>query len=165
LEGLSELNVNLFDKLANYMNKHDYKANKHGGQYFSSKLLPSEDTSPTNVNEVKESIVNKLVQKQKILNSEEISEMVSAYESGLTINQLAKQFCCHRTTISQHLKTQDVKIRNRLSEDLVEKAIELYESGLSCAKIGKMIRVADTTILYRLHKRGVRVRGRHDWQK
>lgn len=145
------------------MNKHDYKADKHGSQYVSSKSLPSEDTSPAKANEVKERVVNKLVQKQKILSAEEISELVIAYKSGLTVYQLAKQFGCHRTTVSQHLKTQGVKMRNRpLSEAQINEAVRLYKSGLSCLKIGRIIGADDTTILKRLHERGVRVRGAHE---
>lgn len=164
--GLSELNVNLFDKLANYMNKHDYKADKYEGQYFSSKLLPSEDKSLINVNGAKERVVNELVQKQKILSAEEISELVIAYKSGLTAYQLAEQFGCHRTTVSQHLKLQGLKMRRcPLSNDQIDKAVKLYESGLSCAKVGNIIGANDTTILKRLRERGVRVRGAHERKK
>jgi len=84
------------------------------------------------------------------------------YESGLSVYQLADKFGCHRSTVSQHLKLQGVKMRKRpLSEIQIDEAIRLYESGLSCAKVGKIIGADTGTIHRRLRERGVVLRGAH----
>ena len=161
--GLSDLNANLFERALRYKHKLDYNAIGTEPQYNETLSLQSKDTSLSKPDVFQERTVKRLIQQQKILNSEEISEMVIVYKSGLTVYQLAKQFGCHRTTVSQHLKAQGIKIRNRpLSEVQIDEAIRLYESGLSCLKIGKIIGANDTTILKRLRERGVRVRGAHE---
>ena len=144
--GLSDPDTNLFDRALRYKSNLYYKA------------IETEQQDDN----FQERTVKQLTQQQKILSAGEISEVVTAYKSGLTIYQLAKQFNCHRTTISRHLQTQGVEMRNRpLSETQIDEAVKLYELGLSCLKIGKIIGADDTTILRRLRKRGVVVRSRY----
>lgn len=145
--GLSDPDTNLFDRALRYKSKLDYKA------------IEAEQQD----NKTHERTVKRLTQQQKILSTEEISEVVTAYKSGLNIYQLAKQYRCHRTTISYHIKEQGIRMRNRpLSEAQIDEAVKLYESGSSCLKIGKIIGVDDTTILRRLRERGVKMRGVHE---
>lgn len=163
---LSELNLNLFDKLSNYNNKHKYIGVKPESQDFTTELSLSSDSTSISKRPSSERVISKLVQRQKRLSTDEVSEIVNSYKSGLNIYQLAKQYNCHRTTISYHLKEHGVKMRNRpLSEAQVNEAVKLYESGLSCLKIGKIIGADDTTILRRLRERGVGVRGAHERMK
>lgn len=154
--GLSDLNSHLSERVLIYKKRLD-KPDSCG---ITSTVLQSQDSGDTA--EAQQPIVRGLKQYQKILSPQEISELITAYQSGLTTYQLAKQFGCHRNTVSLHLKSNGIKIRNRpLSETQIDEAVRLYESGLSCVKIGKIIGADDTTILKRLRERGVRLRGAH----
>ena len=149
---LSDTDTNSFARVLKYKDSIDYKIAAAESQ--ETKLQISESN---------ERIVNRLHQPQKILNDNEISELIVGYKSGLTIYQLAKQFGCHRTTVSQHLKNQGVEMRNRpLTKTQVDEVIRLYESGLSCVKVGKIIGVDAETVHRRLRERGVVLRGVHE---
>lgn len=101
---LSDLDTNYFTRVIKYKNSVDYVVAEAESQGPStSAQLP----------ESKERIVKRLHQPQKILSEEEISELVVGYKSGLAVYQLAKQFGCHRTTVSQHLKAKGIEMRNR----------------------------------------------------
>ena len=96
-------------------------------------------------------IVCKIKQKQKRLNDDEITELIEAYKSGLTVYQCAEKFGCHRTTVSMHLKANNVKIRRQpLSEKQINEAKKLYKSGLSYVKIGNILEVDAETVRKRL---------------
>lgn len=96
LVGLSELNINLFDKLSNYINKHyhidcESQLQNSARSLYHNDILPSSSTSlNTDLGDASERIVNKLVQQQKILSAKEISEIVNAYESGLPCVKVGK---------------------------------------------------------------------------
>lgn len=148
--GLSDPDTNLFERALRYKNNLGHKA------------IEAEQQN----NNAQEKTIKRLTQQQKILSSEEISELVTAYKSGLTVYQLAKQFDCHRTTISRHLQAQGVEMRNRpMTESQIDEAVKLYESGLSCAKVGEIIGVDNKTIHRRLREREVKMRGTHDWKR
>ncbi|MDD3035349.1 MAG: hypothetical protein PHO93_00325 [Candidatus Saccharimonadaceae bacterium] len=145
--GLSDPDTNLFERALRYKSNLDYKAND----------VEQQD------DEVQERTVKRLTQQQKILSAEEISKVIEAYKSGLTIYQLAERFDCHRTTISRHLLAQGVEMRNRpMTEAQIDEAVKLYKSGLSCVKVGKIVGVDGKTVLNRLRDRGVRVRGANE---
>jgi DNA-binding CsgD family transcriptional regulator len=90
-----------------------------------------------------------------------VDELVLAYESGLTVYELAKRFKCHRTTVSGHLRARRVVMRLKpMTEEDVDRAVELYESGLSFVKVGDRLGRDGETIRQRLIERGVERRGR-----
>lgn len=47
------------------------------------------------------------------LKSEEVDEMVRAYEAGSTPNEMAARFQVHRTTVMANLRRRGVTIRPR----------------------------------------------------
>jgi DNA-binding CsgD family transcriptional regulator len=149
---LSDTDTNRFTRVLKYKYSIDYK------------IAETESQEPKlQVSESNERIVKRLHQPQKILSDEEVSELIIGYKSGLTIYQLAKQFGCHRTTVSQHLKSRGVEMRNRpLTEKQIDEVARLYESGLSCTKVGKIIGVDGETVHRRLRERGVVMRGAHE---
>ena len=164
---LSDIDTNNFNKVFKYKNSVNYKIAEAESRESLSQLPESQGASVQVNNiepgETQERIVKRLHQPQKILSKEEISELVVGYKSGLTIYQLAKQFGCHRTTVSQHLKAKGIEMRNRpLTQTQVDEIVRLYESGLSCAKVGKIINVDGETVHRRLRERGVRMRGVHE---
>lgn len=115
--------------------------------------------STTNNNET---VITHLRQEQRILSDEEITKIIIGYSNGLTMKQLANQFNCHRTTISQKLKVTGITIRMRSpTKEQVNKIITLYESGLSLENIGKIFNMSATTIMYCLKKQGIKTRDSH----
>jgi DNA-binding CsgD family transcriptional regulator len=102
-------------------------------------------------------------QHQRRLSSSEIAELVIEYSSGATTYELASRFGCHRTTVSELLKSHDVTLRRApLNEEQIDRAAELYETGLSLAKVGKLLSANAETVRQQLLARGVRLRGPHD---
>lgn len=107
--------------------------------------------------------VKKIRQQQKRLDEDEIGQLVAEYRAGSTIYGLAAKFGCHRTTVSEHLRTHGVQMRLRpLTEERIREAVRLYGSGLSSAKVGERVGATDKTVLARLRERGVVVRDAHD---
>jgi hypothetical protein len=102
-------------------------------------------------------------QRQKRLAASEVDEIVAAYRSGLNIYQLSKQFGCHRSTISNHLKSRGVAMRlTPLTAAQVDRAMELYGTGLSLVNVGVLVGADAETVRQHLIKRGVQVRGPHE---
>ena len=97
---------------------------------------------------------HQLLQKQTRLSEDEIQIVIKQYIGGMNINQLAKKYHCHRTTISQHLKNHGVEIRDlSIPDHFIDKAADLYCSGLSYSKIGKRLGFDGETIRKKLKKR------------
>ncbi|WP_454173149.1 hypothetical protein [Microbacterium maritypicum] len=82
-------------------------------------------------------------------------QIVEAYMAGGTVYDLAREFDCHRVTISAVLKRRGVTLR-RLSpsDEQVSEMIRLYESGLSLSKVGERLGFNATTVLHRLRAAG-----------
>ena len=100
-------------------------------------------------------------QKQKWLEPHEVDDLVRAYESGMTVYELAKRFGCHRTTVSGHLQARGTAMRLApMSEEDVDRASELYKSGLSFAEVGAALGRDGETIRQQLKRRGITGRGR-----
>ena len=86
-------------------------------------------------------------------------QIVEAYIAGGTVYELAREFDCHRVTISAVLKRRGVTLR-RLSpsDEQVAEMIRLYESGLSLSKVGERLGFNATTVLHRLRAAGHTIR-------
>jgi AraC-like DNA-binding protein len=91
--------------------------------------------------------------KQKRLNEQEIQQIIAGYKNGLSMDELASNFGCYRTTISQKLKAAGATIR-RLppSDNQIAKMVELYQSGLTLEDVGKRIGKSARTVLKYLQK-------------
>ena len=98
-------------------------------------------------------------QAQNRLTSEQIAGLVTAYQVGSTVLELAESFSIHRTTVLRHLKYQQVPRRRfRLNQIDIEKAVHLYTLGKSCETIAFELRVGASTIRRDLKKAGVELR-------
>lgn len=101
-------------------------------------------------------------QHQKQFDKDEVSQLVAHYQAGATVYELADQFDCHRTTVSDHLKSRGVKMRlTALTEEQVQEAVRLYESGHSLKSVGQQVGANAETVRSHMRKRGVCVRGPH----
>lgn len=86
-------------------------------------------------------------QVQRRLRPHEIAELVVAYQSGATLQELAGRYRVRRDTVSLLLERAGVPRRyRRLNPADVEGAVRLYRSGQSLATIGKQLRVEPSTV-------------------
>lgn len=101
------------------------------------------------------------------LQSWEIEDLVAAYNSGRTIQQLSRQFLVHRTTVMAVLGRQDVPRRPhglKLDEQAVQHAALLYADGLSLLKIAARFDVDPSTVGSALRRAGITLRPRRGWE-
>lgn len=111
--------------------------------------------------------VKQLHQEQKRLSPEEKEIIIAEYSSGRTTYDLAKQFGCHRRTISSILKSHGVKVdkckaRKKLD---VDKVIAMYTELHTSEEIAKCFGVSSQSILVCLRAHGVKIRGRWDYNR
>ena len=101
----------------------------------------------------------RISQRQKRLDVDEIEQLIAEYKTGSTVYQLAAKFGCHRTTVSECLKTHGVRMRlTRLTEKQIDEAVRLYESGFSSVNVGLRVGASPRTVVDRLRERGVVIR-------
>ena len=92
---------------------------------------------------------------QPRLSDEKIGQIVSAYETGKTVYELAAEYGCHRVTISAVLKRRGVALRRMPpSDEQVTEMIRLYETGLSLTQVGEHLGFSATTVLHRIRAAG-----------
>ena len=109
-------------------------------------------------------MVKNVTRRQKhTFSNEEITDIVTAYESGASTNNLAEKYDCHRRTIANQLKKQGVTV-TREKLDLGD-AVQMYESGLTTKEIAEKYHMSDNAVSYRLKKAGVRMRTRWDYSQ
>ncbi len=102
-------------------------------------------------------------QVQRHLNHEGQLEVVDAYAAGASINEVARQFRLHRTTVNSILERHGVPVRARtMSQTQVQRARDLYESGLSLVDVGAQLGFNAQTIANRLKALAVPIRAPHD---
>lgn len=98
---------------------------------------------------------------QPRLSAEKVSQIVTAYETGKTVYELAAEYGCHRVTISAVLKRQGVALRRTSpTAAQIDEMVRLYESGFSLAKVAERFDVHASTVLTQLRKRRVPTRHR-----
>lgn len=96
---------------------------------------------------------------QPRLSDEKVSQIVTAYETGKTVFELAAEYGCHRVTFSAVLKRRGVILRRTSpTAAQIDEMIRLYESGLSLAKVAERFDVHASTVLAQLRKRRVPTR-------
>ena len=75
-------------------------------------------------------------QVQRRLSEVELDQLITGYQSGATIYELAEQFGVHRNTVSANLKRQGVGLRfQSLSPTQVADAVQFYQEGLSLLRL------------------------------
>jgi DNA-binding CsgD family transcriptional regulator len=102
------------------------------------------------------------VKRARQLRPEELVDLTARYEAGASMNELAKCFGIHRTTISKHLTEMGAQVRDtRIKVTQVKEARKLYESGMSLADIGSRLGFDNGTIHNHLRRAGVQMRDTH----
>lgn len=96
------------------------------------------------------------------LSDEKVGQIVTAYETGKTVYELAAEYRCHRVTISAVLKRQGIALRRTSpTPEQIDKMVHLYETGYSLAKVGDRLGFNATTVLHQLKVRGIPTRDAH----
>ena len=145
LVDLSALNSNIFQKIV----KTKYKP-------FKTK----NNISPTEIESQGIIEVKQLHQQQKRLTEREIAEIVVKYNSGISTYDLAKEYGCHRRTISDNLKKQGIKVTNQLMErkGVVELVMQMYSEYIKPADIAKAIGINVDSVRKILKENNVYIR-------
>ena len=98
----------------------------------------------------------------KKLSASVVSRLVAAYEGGMAIHEIAKEFRINRVTVSKHLERAGVSKRPRsMSEVQIDEAVQDYAAGQSLETIGNRLGFDSTTVLRELRLRGVTMRDSH----
>lgn len=103
---------------------------------------------------------------QRRLSSAEVDELVTQHASGVTINELARNFNIHRTTVMNHLDDRNVTRRQlvrKMTDEEVATAARRYGEGLSLAAIAAEFEVHARTLAREFHLAGLPVRPRNGW--
>jgi DNA-directed RNA polymerase specialized sigma24 family protein len=98
-------------------------------------------------------------QVQRRLRPRQVEQLVAEYETGASIQALAKRWRLHRTTVAEHLHRADVEIRQRgIPTDQRYEVIRLYEKGWSCLRLAERFDCDDETVRQTLKRAGVKLR-------
>lgn len=155
---LSQLYSNTFRKIVKYKNELPL------GTPTSVKSSISESTSK---NKYGETEVRKISQNQKILSNDEIKQLVQGYEQGLSTYRLAKQFGCHRYTISKALKDNGIEVSNQVAKKkvLAEMIMQMYSEWYKPQEIGEALGVSADTVRRILKQNDVYIRKSWEYPK
>lgn len=95
------------------------------------------------------------------LRPSDINEMVTTYQNGATVHELAKRFGIHRATVGKHLRARGIDTTPPgIAPADIPTAIKLYESGWSLARVAERFGTTANTVHARLREAGVRMRDR-----
>ena len=99
---------------------------------------------------------------QRRLEPDQAAELVTAYQQGITVRELAARYLINRTTVLGHLRRQGVPKRHPepVADGDADRAVRLYSAGASIAAVAQELRVAPTTVRRVLRKAGVELRPR-----
>jgi AraC-like DNA-binding protein len=105
---------------------------------------------------------------QRRLSPTAVDALISAYQAGATISQLAVEFGAHRTTVAGHLDRHGVARHSELrawDDEILRHAAELYATGWSLADVADQFGVDAQTVANRFRRAGVVVRPRRGWHQ
>lgn len=144
--GLSEINSKNYDIILDKVK--------------STPVTPVTSSSMSEYSDSTYNIKTEIKQQQKHLSNKEISEIVVKYSSGISTYELAKEYGCHRRTISDNLKKQGIKVTNQLMErkGVVELVIQMYSEYIKPADIAKVVGINVDSVRKILKENNVYIR-------
>ncbi|WP_169816375.1 hypothetical protein [Nocardia miyunensis] len=92
------------------------------------------------------------------IDADRVAELITGYQHGVTVYELATRFGIERRTVSNTLYPARVPVRRGLSPDQVDIAIHLYKLGWSLARVGNHLNVNHTAVLTALRRRRIPTR-------
>ena len=120
----------------------------------------ADNISPKRQNVYGETEVLRIRQKQKTLSDMEVQTVCKRYQSGDSVYKLAKDFECHRSTISAVLKRNGIEVTHLASKkpELVRKVIELYSEMKTPREVGAIVGINEGTVRSILHDNSIYIR-------
>ena len=107
-----------------------------------------------------------LPRRSRPLKAAQVEALVTGYEAGKTMKELAVEFDINRLTVSSHLRREAVQIRRTgLDEKEVDEVSHLYEAGWSSGRLAERYDVTADTVLKALRRAGVSIRPRRGGPK
>ena len=105
-------------------------------------------------------MVKSIKQQQKTLTEYEIQSIIQKYQNGASSYDLAKEFGCHRRTITDALKRNGIEVSHRASTkpELVKKVIELYAEMKTPKEVGTIVGLDCATVRQLLKDNGIYIR-------
>lgn len=112
-------------------------------------------------------IVKSIKQQQKNLSELEIQTIIHKYQSGSSSYELAKEFGCHRSTITAALRRNGIEISHKATTkpELVKRVIELYAEMKTPKEVGAIVGVNGDTVRKVLKENGVYIRKSWEYPK
>lgn len=118
------------------------------------------------IDEYGEVAVKRLRQRFRIeFSNSEVKQIISAYQSGSTTLQIAKQFNCSKATISSLLKQHGVNVTKAKAQAKIDvkMVIAMYAEMQTAADIAKFFGVSAYAIQRCLRENGIKLRSRWDY--
>ncbi|MDI9243107.1 hypothetical protein QJ036_11595 [Ruminococcus sp. YH-rum2234] len=130
-------------------------------------VKPTIDPSITDLSYAPNSTVKTITQQQKNLSELEIQTICERYKNGASSYELAKEFGCHRRTISDTLKRNGVEVSHQATTkpELVKKIIELYAEMKTPKEVGAIVGIGGDTIRKVLKENGIYIRKSWEYPK
>ncbi len=100
---------------------------------------------------------------QRRLTDAQVSDLLSDYAAGRTIDSLAREFAINRTTVIAQLDRSEVlrrKVARKLTDELVAAAAEQYALGDSLLTVANAFGVVERTLSREFKRAGVPIRSR-----
>jgi uncharacterized protein (DUF433 family) len=103
-------------------------------------------------------------QTQRRLTAEQVQQLVTDYEGGASMKELAARWSLHRTTVAAQLRQAGVRLRRQgLPADHMDEATRLYGDGWSLQRLLERYGCDAETVRQALKRAGVRLR--HAWER
>lgn len=140
---------------------------KYVKEYHTTSVKSPVEPSVTDLSYEPDSIVKSITQQQKTLSDLEIRTICERYKNGASSYKLAKEFGCHRRTISDALKRNGVEVSHQASKkpELVKRIIELYTEYKTPKEVGAIVGVGGDTVRKVLKENGIYIRKAWDYPK
>ena len=144
--GLSEINSKNYDIILDKVK--------------STPITPVTNSSMSEYSDSTDNIKTEIKQQQKHLSNNEVLEIISKYKAGKSTYELAKEYGCHRRTISDNLKKRGIKVTNQLMErkGVVELVMQMYSEYYKPADIAKAVGINVDSVRKILKENNVYIR-------
>lgn len=154
--------VDLTETHSNYKIILDYVKN-----YKPSPDKNQIDPEITDLSYDPDSVVKTITQKQKTLSDAETRIIITKYQQGKSTYELAKEFGCHRYTISRALKDNGIEVTNQCAKKkvLAEMIMQMYSEWYKPQEIGEALGVSADTVRRILHDNNVYIRKSWEYPK
>ena len=100
---------------------------------------------------------------QRRLSETEIEQLIHRYRAGASIDELARRYEIHRTTVIHHLDQADIarrRVVRKMTDESVAQAASRYEEGASLAVVANEFGVHQRTLARELRQAGASIRPR-----